>query len=237
MRSLQAELIQVSRQSAMGAMAATLAHELNQPLTAISNYAAGTRRALERAASGGDPGDGLDGDRGAPSAPAASSAACAITNGGAMPRQPIDPNPVIREAEVAGESGREERSTSLYVWRKASRVLADPVQVQQVVINLISNAAEAGTARPGARSGCRRRAAGNMDKIRVEDSGTGIAPEMLATLFDFAVRPSRTARASGLAVSRTIVEAHGGTLSAANLPRRRRVALRLTLPLDGDDGV
>ena len=123
-RALQAELIQVSRRSAMGVMAATLAHELNQPLTAISNYAAGLRRALERAAPArAQLKSGLEAIEG--SAFRASSIIRSlrdITNGSAVARQPLDPNPLLREAGALATSGpARSASPSLTIWPKASR--------------------------------------------------------------------------------------------------------------------
>ena len=231
-RSLQAELIQVSRRSAMGAMAATLAHELNQPLAAISNYAAGLRRAIERP---GPPpaslGSGLEAiEKSAFRASGIIRSLRDITNGSAVERQPLDPNPLLREAGALATSGPGDRLVLAYDLAEGVVLLADPVQVQQVFINLIRNAAEA-------VRGARRREvrvstalAGDAVEIRVDDSGPGIAPDMLGTLFDSAASPKPDGMGVGLAISRTIVEAHGGTLSAANLPGGG-ASFRVTLPL------
>ena len=122
-RALQAELIQVSRRSAMGVMAATLAHELNQPLTAISNYAAGLRRALERAAPAARSSRAASRrSKGAPSAPAASSAACATSPTAARWRasRSIRTRCSARPGRWR-RAGRPIASPSLTIWPKASR--------------------------------------------------------------------------------------------------------------------
>ena len=234
-RSLQAELIQASRRSAMGAMAATLAHELNQPLAAISNYAAGLRRALERAApERGQLESGLEAIEG--SAFRASTIIRSlrdITNGSAVARQPLDPNPLLREAGALATSRPGDRLGLAYDLAEGIVVLADAVQVQQVFINLIRNAAEAVRGAPRREIRVSTAPAGDMVEIRVDDSGPGIAPGTLATLFDSAASSKPDGMGVGLAISRTIVEAHGGTLSAANLPGGG-ASFRATLPLSGD---
>jgi two-component system sensor kinase FixL len=217
-KALQTELIHVSRRSAMGVMVATLAHELNQPLTAISNYAAGTRRALsnpERAK------DIVERGLGAIEEAAARAGNIIRTlremnKGSEVRRRPLNPGGLIREAASLAMADAGEGIGLKIELGDDLIVLADPVQIQQVFINLIKNACEA--VQQSARreieiSGCRVKGA---VEIRVDDTGHGIAPEMFGTLFDTFVSTKPGGMGVGLSISRTIVESHGGRISAAN---------------------
>jgi two-component system sensor kinase FixL len=231
-QSLQTELIHVSRRSAMGAMAATLAHELNQPLTAISNYAAGTRLALD-----GDQWpkevleSGLKGiETNAFRAGNIIRGLRELTSDSPVKREPLDPNPLIREAAALAARGVDERAALRCALAEGVRVPIDPVQLQQVLINLIRNAFEA------VRDSDRReilvstRLADGVAEIVVDDSGPGIRPDLQATLFDAFVTSKPEAIGVGLSISRTIVEAHGGRISAANR-KQGGASFRVALPL------
>jgi two-component system, LuxR family, sensor kinase FixL len=217
-QSLQAEIIHMSRRSAMGAMAATLGHELNQPLAAISNYVAGTRRALARPA--------LDIrmlesglaaiEQNAVRASKIIRSLRDMTSGSAVRRQLLNPNPLIYEAASLAMLGIDELIVSRFDLAEDIKVAVDPIQIQQVLINLIKNAFEA------VRASARREVivstfvAEGEAMIRVDDSGPGIAPEMRDTLFESFVSSKPDGMGVGLSISRTIVEAHGGSLSAWN---------------------
>jgi two-component system sensor kinase FixL len=217
-QALQAEIIHMSRRSAMGAMAATLGHELNQPLAAISNYVAGTRRALAKPAL--DTGmleSGLAAiEQSAVRASKIIRSLRDMTSGGAVRRQQLNPNPLIHEAASLAMLGIDEPIVSRFDLAEDINVAVDPIQIQQVLINLIKNAYEA------VRASARREVivstyvAEGEARIRVDDSGPGIAPEMRDTLFESFVSSKPDGMGVGLSISRTIVEAHGGSLSAAN---------------------
>jgi two-component system sensor kinase FixL len=235
LKLLQAELVQLSRQSAMAAMADTLAHELNQPLTAIANYTAGTRRALDRGASNDQFRDSFEAiERSSLKAGEIIRSLKAMSSGDAMPPQLIDPNPVIREATSLAMVGEEKDIEVSYALADGVRVLADPVQIQQVVINLVKNAVEATEQSIRREIRVSSEATDGQVTIRVEDSGSGIVPEMIGTLFDSFVSTKLDGSGIGLAISRTIVEAHGGRIFAANRPEGG-AAFSVVLPLGRQD--
>ena len=144
-RALQAEIIHMSRRSAMGAMAATLGHELNQPLAAISNYVAGTRRALAKPALDTEMLEsGLAAiEQSADRAGKIIRSLRDMTSGSAVKRQVLDPNPLIREAASLAMLGIEMAVGARFDLAEDIKVAVDPIQIQQVLINLIRNAFEA----------------------------------------------------------------------------------------------
>jgi len=213
-------------------MAATLAHELNQPLAAISNYVAGTRRSLDGPAPDRDKLiRGLDSiEETAFRAGAIIRSLRHIVDGSSIVRQPIDPSRLIREAAALALAGGSDGVALDLQLAEDLVVPVDPVQFQQVMINLIRNAAEA------VASAARREivvATAIVDdeaEIRVEDSGRGIARERLPSLFETFTSTKAGGMGVGLAISRTIVEAHGGRISASNREGGGAV-FRITLPL------
>ena len=224
LQELQAELVHVSRLTAMGEMASALAHELNQPLSAIANYMKGSRRLLE---------DSSD-ERAAILREAMDKAAEQALRAGQVIRR-------LRDFVARGESERrvedvkklvEEASALALVGAKdkgvrvrfefdprTDAVLADKVQIQQVLLNLMRNAIEA-------MEDCERRelvvstslAPDDMVEISVADTGSGIAPEISAQLFQPFITTKRQGMGVGLSISRTIVEAHGGSIAARPNP-------------------
>jgi len=231
-RSLQAQLIHLSRKSAMGTMAATLAHELNQPLAAIGNFAAGTRRALQKP----EPSrefleSGLDAiEKSAFRAGSIIRTLRDMNEGSAPRRQILNPNALILEAASLAMPGAEERIVSRFDLADNVLVSVDPIQIQQVVINLIRNAVEAVGDAPRREIWVSTRAVADAVEIRVEDSGGGIAAGMMDTLFDSFASSRRDGMGVGLSISRTIVEAHEGKLSATNR-EGGGASFRVALPL------
>jgi two-component system sensor kinase FixL len=218
LQELQAELVHVSRLTAMGEMASTLAHELNQPLTAIANYMKGSRRLLEDSTdvSAATVRDAID-----------KAAAQALRAGDIIRR--LRDFVARGESERGAESARkliEEASALALVGAKnlgvrttfrldpaVDLVLVDKIQIQQVLLNLVRNAIEA-------MEGVTRRELTISAKVTdadtavigVTDTGTGIAPEVANQLF----QPFTTTKAAGmgvgLSICRTIIEAHGGQI-------------------------
>jgi C4-dicarboxylate-specific signal transduction histidine kinase len=230
-RALQAQLIHVARRSAMGTMAATLAHELNQPLAAIGNFAAGTRRALQEPAPSRELlENGLEAiERCALRAGGIIRTLRDMNAGGAARRQLVDPTPLILEAASLAMLGVDDRVAARFDLAEGILVSVDPIQIQQVVISLIRNAIEAMHDAPRRELLVSSRAAGGMVQIRVDDSGPGLPPEELSSLFEAAVSTKPGGMGVGLSISRTIVETHGGTLSAANRAAGG-ACFRVTLP-------
>jgi len=218
LESLQSELIHVSRVSAMGTMASTLAHELNQPITAVANYVEAVRDLLANP----DPADmpmirdALD-----------DTAKEALRAGHIVRRlrdfvargeveKTIEKLPLlINEAAVLGLMGAREKGVEprFDLDPYASPVLVDKVQIQQVLINLIRNAVEAMadspvrqltvTSRPDQRGFVR---------VIVADTGPGVTPEVAEQLFTAFVSTKAEGMGLGLSICRTIVEANGGRI-------------------------
>ena len=224
LQELQSELVHISRLTAMGEMASTLAHELNQPLSAIANYMKGSRRLLEGYA---DERVGMVRD-------AMDSAAEQALRAGQIIRR-------LRDFVARGESESrvesiqklvEEACALALVGAKDLNIrvrfqfdqsvdltLADRVQIQQVVLNLVRNAIEAMqdskirdltvsvTAAPD-----------DMIQVSVSDTGPGLALELAGQLFQPFVTTKPQGLGVGLSISRTIVESHGGRIWAEGNP-------------------
>jgi len=234
---MQAELIHVSRLSAMGAMASTLAHELNQPLTAVANYISGARRIVERQEIA-DPhlADALiSAEVGALRAGEIVRRLRELVSRGAVSVR-IEPlAKLVEDAGVLAFVDQHVRGVQsrIELDPAAQFVHADRIQIQQVLINLIRNAVEA-------LEGCPLRevivsthvATGDMVEIRVADSGPGIDPADLDSLFSEFVTTKSGGMGIGLPISRTIVEAHGGKIGVANRPQGGAL-FHFTLPRAG----
>lgn len=217
LHNLQDELAHASRVTAMGSLATSIAHELNQPLTAIANYVETASQMLEQ-----------------PSAEAVAlirdaldeCAAEAVRAGQIVRRlrdfisrgeteRIITPlSRLINEASALAFMSTGSRSLEFDV-KVASdlQVLVDRVQIQQVLLNLIRNAMEAMEDSPIRRlevSG--RRTDDGMIEVVVADSGPGVSPEVAARLFQPFISTKPTGMGVGLSISRTIVEAHEGRI-------------------------
>ncbi len=232
-RRIQAELIHVSRLSAMGAMASTLAHELNQPLAAVSNFISGARRLAEK---GGGARDHLLGAleaaaTGAQRAGEIVRSLRELVSRGTVSVQAENLPRLIEEASVLGfvDAKLHGIRHRLELDPAARWVLADRVQIQQVLINLIRNAIEAMTQSTEREVVIASRATGREIEVSVADTGTGIAPEHVESLFSRFMTTKTGGMGIGLPISRTIVELHGGKIWAANRPEGGAV-FRFTLP-------
>jgi two-component system sensor kinase FixL len=234
LQELQAELIHMGRFTALGEMASTLAHELNQPLTAAASYLNGARRLLD----GGRPED-IPMARGAIESAAAQTLRAGqvirrlrdFVSRGESDRQVEDPRKLIEEASALALVGAKETGIRVsFDFDSSVRfVLADRVQVQQVLLNLVRNAIEAMQATEKRELAISTRLQDlETVQIGVADTGPGIAPEIAAQLFQPFVTSKRTGMGVGLSISRTIIEAHGGRLWAEANPGGGTV-FRLTL--------
>ena len=244
MLEMQAELVHVSRLSAMGEMASTLAHELNQPLTAVMNYVQAAQRMVAAP------------DRFPPQriieimAKAVDQAARAgeiirrlreFVRRGETDRALADANQVVREAGELGLIGAREQGIASRFALAASLppVMIDQIQIQQVILNLVRNSVEA--LRQVPRREIAFHTAVSDDgfvEVVISDSGPGLPPEILDRLFQPFVTTKPNGIGIGLSISRSIIEAHGGRLSTLDSPAGG-AAFRFTLPIaerEGQDG-
>lgn len=242
LQELQSELVHMSRLTAMGEMASALAHELNQPLSAIANYTKGARRLLENRF---DDGAAVLRD-------AMDKAGEQALRAGQIIRR-------LRDFVARGESERrvehvkklvEEASALALVGAKDkgvhvsfefdphnNLVLADKVQVQQVLLNLIRNAMEAmEDAQSRELVVATSLTKDNFVEISVSDTGTGIAPEITEQLFQPFVTTKRQGMGVGLSISRTIIEAHGGSIAPRPNPGGGTI-FSFTLPAVNEEEV
>ena len=224
LQELQSELVHISRLTAMGEMASTLAHELNQPLSAIANYLRGSRRLLE----------GVSDEKSAAMRDALDKAADQAMRAGQIIRRLRDfvsrgegeqrlesITKLVEEASALALVGVKDRGIRVQFQfnPEIDDVLADRVQVQQVLLNLILNAMDAMEASPTRELVVAISPAdGNQVKISVADSGSGIAPEIAEQLFQPFITTKRQGMGIGLSISRAIVEAHSGRIWAEPNP-------------------
>lgn len=220
LQDVQSELIFMSRFTALGEMASTLAHELNQPLTASASYLNGARRLLDRGKA----------EDVASAREAVNNAADQVLRAGQIIKR-------LREFVAKGESDRqaedlrklvEEASALAMVGARemgarvtfdfdpsAEFVLVDRIQIQQVILNLMRNAMEAmqECTQRDLKVATQRHDKNTVD-VSVADTGPGIAPEIAEKLFQPFNTTKKQGMGVGLSISRTIVEAHGGRLWA-----------------------
>jgi two-component system sensor kinase FixL len=225
LQELQSELVHMSRFTALGEMASTLAHEINQPLTAIANYLKGSRRVLER----------MEGEQVPLLRDAVNQAAEQALRAGQVIRhlrefvsrgeseRHIESLPkLVQEASALALVGAKEKGVrvSFRLDPDAPLVLADRIQIQQVLLNLIRNAIEAMQERPRRELVVSTTALpqDGLVEVCVKDTGTGLAPEVAAQLFQPFVTTKKHGMGVGLSICRTIVESHGGKIWAESKP-------------------
>jgi two-component system sensor kinase FixL len=230
----QQELLHMARFTALGEMASTLAHEINQPLTAITNYLKGSRRLLERSTEENAPMLREAVERAAEQALRAGDVIRHLrdfVSRGESERQVERLPALIEEASSLALVGA--READMHVSYKldpaAELVLTDRIQIQQVLLNLMRNAVEAmqGTARRELHVMTIARDDG-MAEVSVIDTGTGLAPEVSAQLFQPFVTTKKQGMGVGLSICRTIIESHGGHIWAEAMPSGG-TAFRFTL--------
>ena len=214
---LQSELIHVSRLSELGQMVSALAHEVNQPLTAISNYLSGIRRLLP------------------PESPPALRQAIqkvaeqnerarhivqslrGLVKKEAQAKQSVNLETMIQETSALALVGTGRFVTlDLHIARDARYAFVEKVQIQQVLLNLMRNAVDAMKDAPVRRLTVATTRNGDRVEIRVTDTGPGIPESVRARLFQPFVTTKADGLGVGLSICHTIVEGHGGELVADN---------------------
>ena len=235
LQALHAELLHVSRLSAMGQMAAMVAHELNQPLTAISNYMEAIGALLDRG-----------GDLPLPRLRTAVEHAGeqAIRAGQIIQRlrgfasrrdteKRIEPiPPLLKEAAALALVGTRQKGIVIKIDNDIADVpvLADKIQIQQVLLNLLRNAAEAVADQEHREIALLTEASDGEVQISVVDNGPGLPEEVQAKLFQPFVSTKETGMGVGLSICHNIVTAHNGRLWAELNPDGGTI-FRVTLPI------
>jgi signal transduction histidine kinase len=224
LRRLRDEMIIVARRNAMGEIASTLAHELNQPLAAALNYLRGCEALL----AGGDVAVVPDLSEAIASAALATERAGsivrrlrALVSQGPEARAPASVAVLVAEACSLAllDAGGLQIEAAQTVAADAGDVDCNRLQIEQVIINLVRNAVEALRDWPGPRRiGITAERVDDGVSISVSDSGPGVAAGVVAGLFE----PLRSTKAEGsglgLSICRTIIEAHGGRICHAPAP-------------------
>lgn len=240
LQSLQADLAHASRLSAVGILASSLAHEINQPLTAIANYLSAAR-------------DMMDGDmeenrefflEALQESVAESLRAGTIVrrlrefvSRGEINRQVLSIAQVVEDATVLGTIGAQEKGVefSIDIAPDTNHVFVDRVQIQQVMVNLMRNAIEAMTDSAPKKLDI---AVTSIDdehvEIAISDTGSGIDPELGDHIFDPFASTKGDGMGLGLSICRTIIEAHGGTIHAEPNPEGGTI-FRITLEKTGQE--
>jgi two-component system sensor kinase FixL len=239
LRDLDAQLNRIWRLNSLGEMAATLAHELNQPLSAAATYMQASQRDIEKT--------GLLGQS---AGRTLEMAKAQMLRAGAIIRRMRDllatgtqalnserVSSMIEDlapglAMIGRDRGVEIRTE---IEERDDQVRAERIQFQQALINLVRNAVEAVQDRPAPIvlvTG--RPVADDLYRITVEDSGPGIPPDQIEHIF----RPMTTTKSAGmglgLSVTRTIVESHGGSLEVGD-SRLGGAAFQFDIPRELED--
>ncbi|WP_407184589.1 sensor protein FixL [Bradyrhizobium centrosematis] len=235
LQELQSELVHVSRLTAMGEMASALAHELNQPLAAISNYMKGSRRLLAGSSDPNTPKVENALDRAAEQALRAGQIIRRLrdfVSRGESEKRVESLSKLIEEAGALGLAGAREQNVQLRfsLDPDADLVLADRVQIQQVLVNLFRNALEAMAQSPRRELVvANTRVADDMIEVEVSDTGSGFRDDVIPNLFQTFFTTKDTGMGVGLSISRSIIEAHGGRMWAES-NAAGGATFRFTLP-------
>ncbi len=241
LEEVQSELARLARLNELGEMASTLAHELNQPLSAIANYVQGCNRLLR------DVDDAVAARMKDALEETARQTLRAgqiirhlrefVTRGGTE-KGPEDIRNLVEEAGALALMGSRELGVrTVFDFAPGPKtVLVDRIQIQQVLTNLIRNASEAMRDSPRKELVVKTVPDGpGSIVLEVADTGTGVSEEMAAQLFKPFVTTKPGGMGVGLSISKRIVEAHGGTLSM-HRNENGGATFRFTLPtIDPED--
>ena len=241
---LQQELHHVGRLTAMGEIASMIVHELNQPLTAIANFGEASKRLLEK----GEDRSGRAIEFMEKSVRQAHRASEMIRRmrrfitRGAIEKEPIAVNEVVRDAARLALIGAADQGilTNFELADDLPEITADRIQLQQVLVNLIRNGIEAMLESQADLDGDLRlmiatsRCEDGAVRISVADTGPGIAADIAGSLFTPFATTKKSGMGIGLSVSKSIVEAHGGSLWVEPNPGQGS-KFSFTLPVNNDD--
>jgi two-component system, LuxR family, sensor kinase FixL len=240
MNQLQANMVHMARVSTMDEMGAALAHELNQPLTALMLYLQAVERACERPDAGNPvsiPEHVLvvlrKAVREAERAGNIIQRMRQFVEKRDPQRRHVDINPLINDALELTKFGTRPGVTTIKCDFEPDlpQVFVDPVQIQQILVNLTRNALEAVRGRPNPEVVITTRRAAKGVAIQVEDNGPGIRADTVPVLFKAFASSKNGGLGLGLAISRTIAQSHGGTLDVDPGGQGRGAQFTLSLPL------
>jgi PAS domain S-box-containing protein len=220
-RKARDELMHAARLATMGELAASIAHEVNQPLAGVVTNASACLRWLARDVPNLDEARAAvqriarDGQR----ASDVVERVRAMARKAATERESLDINETVRGVVMVAEGELRKHRVALTA-RYADDlqpITGDRVQLQQVVLNLMMNGIEAMTAVADRRELVISTARdGEQIRVSVRDFGTGVAPEAMARMFDAFYTTKPSGLGMGLSISRSIVEDHGGRLWATS---------------------
>jgi two-component system sensor kinase FixL len=238
LHEVQADLIHVSRVSAMGELASALAHELNQPLTAISNYLLAARQLIQRGPEHAERASDIIGK----SIDQAMRAGQIIrqlrsfVQKGDVERAPAEIERVVDEASALAFIGLKEKGIRVAIERRDElpKIAIDRIQIQQVLINLIRNAVDAMEGQDRRELTIRISRDDGAVRVSIIDTGSGVRRDMEEKLFQAFATSKPTGMGVGLSISRNIVEAHNGRLWFEPNPSGGTI-FHLALPLSNED--
>lgn len=234
-RELQQELLHVTRLTAMGQMTSALAHELNQPLTAISNYANAARRTLES----------VETRQGEMARDMLEKAAGQIMRAGEIIRRlrefiekresnhtREDINRVVSDAMALALVGAADANIKFEARLEENlpKLFIDKIQIEQVMVNLLRNAAESMEKSEKRHLTVSTAMTGDgFVEVSVADTGPGLTEDVQRRLFQPFVTTKEKGMGMGLSICRSIIEAHGGRIAATPNPGGGMI-FRFTLP-------
>jgi two-component system sensor kinase FixL len=230
---LRAELAYAGRLAAMGELAAALAHEINQPFSAIATYVRTARWLLQRKPKQTAEIEDILDKAGAQAMRAGDIVRRLrefVTRGESV-KTVQSLSTLVEEAKSLGVAGARHVGAQVCVAAKAEHdeVLADRVQIQQVIVNLMRNAVEAMDGAPRRELSLSTSAADGFARLDVADTGHGLK-DGGGALFEPFRSTKATGMGIGLSISRSIVEAHGGRIWAEPNPQGGAI-FSFTLPL------
>ena len=235
-RELEFEIAHAARLSTIGELMTGIVHELNQPLSAISNFASACRNTLDDSAADVKSVPPML-DRIVEQAHRASSALRQILDFARMGiphRSTVDLEELINDAVSLMEFVARRQQVTLLIELEPDLppILVDRIQIQQVILNLLRNACEAlAVSETSSREvWIRTRVRDEFIEIMVEDNGPGIRMEDFPLLFNAFFTTRSQGVGIGLAISKTIVEGHDGQIEAENNPDGGAV-FRILLPM------
>lgn len=237
---LQGDLLHLARASAMDEMGSALAHELNQPLTALMLYLQAVTRSVQKQGAGAPLSEQAVGilDKAIKEAERAGNIIQRMRHfieKRDPQRRLVDLPPLIDDAvELTLLGNKRGFRVIREIEPDLPKLMVDPVQIQQIVVNLVRNALEAIKEQEAAEVRIIARRESGGVTVAVEDNGPGIAPDSIPGLFKAFSTSKRRGLGLGLAISRTIAQNHGGDLTVDPGGNGRGACFTLHLPLPSE---